>query len=176
MKNVSPSPIILVEHESFLVNAVAEAIQFEESKNGHKPSRILDYANITIDEKFNNWQLLNSAVRNDQLCIREIAIIECEKEVKFQIHELEELLLTLEKHPPIKPSYPPLDWSHCFLAQLGMAAETQGLSPEELLKIFCIRLDMSYENNWRSFKWRENLELDYFPLSVRREVQDAGLQ
>ena len=27
-----------------------------------------------------------------------------------------------------------------------MAAETQGLSPEELLKIFCIRLDMSFEN------------------------------
>ena len=46
MKSISPSPIIVVEHESLLVNAVAEAIQFEESKNGHKPNRILDYANI----------------------------------------------------------------------------------------------------------------------------------
>ena len=176
MKNISPSPMIVVEHESFLVNAVAEAIQFEESKNGHKPNRILNLANIFIDDKFNNWQLLNSAVRNDQSCTKDVAIIESEIEIIFKIHELEELLLTLEKHPPIKPSYPPLDWSHCFLAQLAMAAETQGLSPEELLKIFCIRLDMSFENSWKSFKWRENLELDYFPLRVRREGQNAGLQ
>ena len=176
MINRSPNPLIIVKHESLLINAFSEALEFEESKKGYKPNRILNYANIYIDEEYNDWKFLNSTFHNYQPYKKDISSINSEKEVFFKMHELEALLLTLDKHPPIKPTYPPLDWSYCFLAQLSMAAEMRGISPEELFEIFCIQLQAPFENTWKSFNWREGLELDYYPLSVKSEGHNARLQ
>ncbi len=176
MQKKSLSPIIVIRDENLVPNAVAEAIQIEESRNGYKPNRILNYANIFIDEEFNNWQFLNSTFQNHQSHTHKISLINSEKEATFKIHVLEDLLLALDNHPPIKPTYPPLDWPYCFLAQLSIAAETKGMSPEELFEIFCIELKAPFENTWMSFKWKENLQLDYYPLSLKREGHNARLQ
>ena len=160
------SPLICVKHDEMIANSIGLSTWYQERKQGHPPSRILGRRKIYVPKDIDDWSKYD--FRPKHPCFWKPNIVpasNCNK--VFQISMLEDLLDSLPEDSPILRPSDPLDWPFCFMAQLSLAAEFEGITPKELLRIFCIKYEGPSNNSWDSFKWRDNIEAKYIAVTLR---------
>jgi len=160
------APVIRIRNDEMIANSIGRSTWFQERKQGHPPSRILGRSKIYVPEDLDDWS--NYDFRQKHPCFLRPNLVPASNFNKvFQISMLEDLLDSLPEDSPILKPEDPRDWPFCFMAQLSLASEFQGITPKELLRIFCIKYEGPSKNTWDSFKWRDDIEPKYIAITLR---------
>lgn len=160
------SPQICVKNDDMIANCIGLSTWFEETKQGHPPSRILSLSKIYVPKDIDDWSKYD--FRSKHRCFWKPQVVPVSNvNMVFQISILEDLLNSLPEDSPILRPSDPMDWPFCFMAQLSLASEFQGITPKELLRIFCIKYEGPSKNTWDSFKWRDDIEPKYITVTLR---------
>lgn len=168
-------PLITVKHDDTLPISIATSVSYQEKRKGNNPSRLLSLSNIYVPDDQDEWGIYDMRKKHDFSFVPRTLKQE-ESKLVFQMSILEDLLKSIPESSPVIRPLDPRDWVFSFMAQLSLAAENFGMTPKEVLRIFCIKYEGPSINSWDEFKWREVLEANWITVSLRGGRDHERLQ